>query len=203
MQYSKPWGSSWFLKVQGTITNAERGSLYYSELRLWKSKVNSEFFCIRWLDYHRFFFLPDGLGTNASIFLVCHILLIFFINYCVHKLASQHHGRGRKGNSPKVRSPVLMRYSQRDARRELCKAWSCKVYLSRFYQVSFVLFQWTEPASCGWHSSWHKVGRASKALGRRLWGAGGEALHLSSNKPISLDQAIPWNYAQKRFFSAA
>lgn len=196
MQYSKPWGSSLFLKVQGTITNAERGSLYYSELHLWKCKVNSEFFCIRSLDCHRFFFLPDGLGTNAFIFLVCHILLFFFfISYCVHNLASQHHGRGGKGNLPKVRSPLLMCYSQRDACRELCKGWSYKVYLSRFYQVSFVLFQWTEPACCGWHSSWHKVGQ--------LWGAGGEALPLSSNKWISLDQAIPWNYAQKSFFSAA
>ena len=140
------------------------------------------------------FFLSDGLGTNAYIFLFCHILLIFFIHYFVHNTASLYHGRGGKGNSPKVRSPFLMCYSQRDACRELCKGWSCKVCLSRFYQVSVVPFKWTELACCGWHSSWHKVGGVSKASGDRLWGTGVEALRLSSNKLVSLDHAIPWNY---------
>lgn len=116
-------------------------------------------------------------------------------------MASQHHGDSGKGNSPKVRSPFLMYYSQRDIWRELCKRWSCEVYLGKFHQVSFVPFQWTELACCGWHLSWHKESGVSKALGGRFSGAEVEALQLSSSKTVSLDQVIPWNYVRKSFFS--
>lgn len=161
MQYYKPWGSSLFLNVQGTITNADTDSLYYSELYFWKCKVNSEYFYIRWTLED--FFLPNRLGKNAYIFLFHHIVLFFFpTNYggTTHLPSIMVGWKRQLTKSQEPFSDVLFPEGC-----ILCKGWRCKVCLSRFHQVIFVLFQWPELVCCRWHSSWQKVGGVSKTLG--------------------------------------
>lgn len=118
-------------------------------------------------------FSPDRLGTNPYIFLSCHSVEFFPINYCGHNTAPQHHGKVNKATCQESGA-----FFWCFVHRGIHAVQSVKLQgLSRFCQVIFVSFQWPEPVCCGSHSSWQKVGGVSMTL-------------RGTNKP---DEVTPWN----------